>query len=163
LNGTVNGNIGVAKSIIAELTDETNIARGFSMLPLAAAIGQIIGYGILPKVSSFPRSYMDCSPFIGGVLSRPQDRWPGIFSHHFWLEYPYFLPCLVVAALSLLQFIITALFLKEVGSLLLLCGTRLTCFQDSQKKSITCATAWDRSCGSITGRKWNGRYTTEGR
>ncbi|KAH9045961.1 hypothetical protein EDB84DRAFT_1468724 [Lactarius hengduanensis] len=33
-------------------------------------------------------------PFIGGVLSRPQDHWPDRFSHPFGVEYPYFLPCL---------------------------------------------------------------------
>lgn len=56
---------------------------------------------------------------MGGILSRPQDRWPGLFSHHFWSEYPYFLPCLVAAAICLVQSAITALFLKEVGSVLL--------------------------------------------
>ncbi|KAI0290680.1 MFS general substrate transporter [Russula brevipes] len=95
LNGVLNGNVGVSKSIIAELTDESNVARGFSLLPLVAGIGQIIG------------------PFIGGFLSRPQDRWPGLFSHPFWSEYPYFLPCSVAAAFSFLQFIIVAVYLKE--------------------------------------------------
>ncbi|KAH9169683.1 MFS general substrate transporter [Lactarius sanguifluus] len=52
-------------------------------------------------------------PFIGGVLSRPQDRWPTIFSHPFWGEYPYFLPCLATAAYVLLSFILAAIFLKE--------------------------------------------------
>jgi hypothetical protein len=46
----LNGNVGVAKSILAEITDESNIARGFSMLPLAAGVGQIIGSGILHNI-----------------------------------------------------------------------------------------------------------------
>ena len=54
-------------------------------------------------------------PLIGGVLSRPQDHWPNTFSHPFWAEFPYFLPCVGTATYTLLSFILTALFLKEVG------------------------------------------------
>ncbi|KAH8993663.1 major facilitator superfamily domain-containing protein [Lactarius deliciosus] len=97
LHGMLNGNIGVMKSMMAELTDETNMARGFSLIPVTWAVGGTIG------------------PFIGGVLSRPQDHWPNVFSHPFWGEYPYFLPCLATAAYSLLSFILAAIFLKEVG------------------------------------------------
>ena len=43
LNGMLNGNVGVIKSMIAELTDETNVARGFSLMPMARAVGYIIG------------------------------------------------------------------------------------------------------------------------
>ena len=70
-------------------------------------------------------------PFIGGVLSRPQDRWPSLFSHPFWREYPYFLPSLATSAYSFLAFTTAAIFLKEVGSLRsqqALCSlTRLDC------------------------------------
>ena len=34
--------------MIAELTDETNMARGFSVLLLAWSLGAVIGFGILP-------------------------------------------------------------------------------------------------------------------
>ncbi|KAI0275665.1 major facilitator superfamily domain-containing protein [Russula aff. rugulosa BPL654] len=95
LNGMLNGNIGVIKSMLAELTDETNMARGFSLIPVIWALGGTIG------------------PLIGGVLSRPQDRWPNAFSHPFWAEFPYFLPCVGTATYTLLSFILTALFLKE--------------------------------------------------
>ncbi|KAH9167299.1 MFS general substrate transporter [Lactarius sanguifluus] len=99
LSGALNGNIGVLKSVLTELTDDSNIARGFSLLPLVAVTSHVIG------------------PFIGGVFSRPQDRWPDSFSHPFWSEYPYFLPCLVVAIISSTQFAITAIFFEEVGPL----------------------------------------------
>ncbi|KAH9026658.1 MFS general substrate transporter [Lactarius hengduanensis] len=95
LHGMLNGNIGVMKSMMAELTDETNMARGFSLIPVTWAVGGAIG------------------PFVGGMLSRPQDHWPNVFSHPFWGEYPYFLPCLATAAYSLLSFILAAIFLKE--------------------------------------------------
>ena len=51
---------------------------------------------------------------VGGTLSRPQDRWPHIFSHQIWAEYPYFLPCLVVAVYCGVSWVIIAMFLKEV-------------------------------------------------
>jgi hypothetical protein len=54
------------------------------------------------------------SPLIGGTLSRPQDRWPHLFAHPFWAEYPYLLPCLVVAAYCCMSWVLTAAFLKEV-------------------------------------------------
>ncbi|KAI9452894.1 MFS general substrate transporter [Lactarius psammicola] len=95
LNGILNGNAGVMRSMMAELTDESNMARGFSLITVTWALGCSIG------------------PFIGGVLSRPQDHWPNVFSHPFWGEYPYFLPCLVTAAYALLSFSLTAIFLKE--------------------------------------------------
>jgi hypothetical protein len=43
-NGIVNGNLGVIKSMIAELTDESNVARGFTLMPMARAVGYIIGF-----------------------------------------------------------------------------------------------------------------------
>jgi len=53
------------------------------------------------------------SPFIGGMLSRPQDRWPRVFSHSLWAEYPYFLPCLVAAACGCASLTANAIYLKE--------------------------------------------------
>jgi len=47
------------------------------------------------------------------VLSRPRDRWPNLFSHPFWGEYPYFLPCLATVTYALPVFSLTAIFLKE--------------------------------------------------
>jgi hypothetical protein len=38
-----------------------------------------------------------------------------VFSHPFWAEFPYFLPCLACAAYALFSFIMAAVFLKEVG------------------------------------------------
>ena len=72
----------------------------------------------------------DFRPLIGGVLSRPQDRWPNAFSHPFWAEYPYFLPCVGTATYTLISFILTALFLKEVSHLSLsvcVCVRVLSC------------------------------------
>ncbi|KAH9059736.1 MFS general substrate transporter [Lactarius vividus] len=95
LHGALKGYSGVVKSMVAELTDETNVVRGFSMLPMTWSLGYVIG------------------PFIGGILSRPQDRWPRIFSHSFWAEYPYFLPCLMTAVCGCASFTVNVMYLKE--------------------------------------------------
>ncbi|KAH8985305.1 MFS general substrate transporter [Lactarius akahatsu] len=95
LHGALKGYGGVVKSMVAELTDETNVARGFSMLPMTWSLGYVIG------------------PFIGGMLSRPQDRWPRIFSHPFWAEYSHFLPCLVAAAHGCASLTVNVIYLNE--------------------------------------------------
>ncbi|RPD57953.1 MFS general substrate transporter [Lentinus tigrinus ALCF2SS1-7] len=82
LVGMLNGNTGVMKSMMGELTDSTNIAQGFASIPVAWATGATIG------------------PLIGGQLAKPHDRWPNLFSHPFWIKYPYFLPCGTAAAFS---------------------------------------------------------------
>lgn len=41
--GLLNGNIGVTKSAMAEITDETNRARGFAFIHLVWTIGGTIG------------------------------------------------------------------------------------------------------------------------
>ncbi|KAH9014381.1 MFS general substrate transporter [Lactarius pseudohatsudake] len=94
-SGTLNGNVDVSKSVLAELADESDLARAFSFLPLVFVVGQVIGFSI------------------GGFLSRPQDRWPDYFPRPFWAEYPYFLPCLVIASFPLIQFTIVAIFFEE--------------------------------------------------
>ncbi|KAH9059730.1 MFS general substrate transporter [Lactarius vividus] len=95
LHGAFKGYIGTVKSMMAELTDETNVARGFSILPMSWSLGYAVG------------------PFIGGMLSRPQDRWPSVFSHPFWAEYPYFLPCFAVASCGCASFTACLIYLKE--------------------------------------------------
>ncbi|KAH9935200.1 major facilitator superfamily transporter [Epithele typhae] len=83
-------------SVIGELTDSTNMAQGFACLPISWSLGATI------------------APMIGGILARPQDQWPNLFSHPFWGKYPYFLPCAVASAFTAVCFIITAVFLREV-------------------------------------------------
>jgi hypothetical protein len=51
---------------------------------------------------------------MGGALSKPHDRFPGLFSGSFWKEYPYFLPCLATSSFVIVAFFITLVFFKEV-------------------------------------------------
>ncbi|KAE8224649.1 hypothetical protein CF319_g2494 [Tilletia indica] len=93
--GALNGNIGVLKSTLAELTDETNQARAFSLIPLCYAVGSIIG------------------PIMGAWLSEPADTFPAIFDTPFWRENPYFLPCAAAASMNLLAAVFGFFFLSE--------------------------------------------------
>ncbi|CAE6475066.1 unnamed protein product [Rhizoctonia solani] len=95
LSGALNGNLGVAKSMVVELTDETNQAQAFAFFPIVWSTGSTLG------------------PFLGGTLSHPAKGFPNLFDTPFWNAYPYFLPCLVAAIYSSCIFIFGALFLKE--------------------------------------------------
>ncbi|KAH8111238.1 MFS general substrate transporter [Phellopilus nigrolimitatus] len=98
LNGALNGNIGVIKSMMAEMTDETNLARAFAYQPIPWSTGATVG------------------PLIGGALSRPAERFPGLFGNSDFLKtYPYFLPCAIPATFSVLAWIVTYMFLKETN------------------------------------------------
>ncbi|EKM78054.1 hypothetical protein AGABI1DRAFT_114886 [Agaricus bisporus var. burnettii JB137-S8] len=96
LNGALNGNIGVIKSMMAELTDSTNIAQAYAYMPIAWSTGGTLG------------------PIIGGSLSHPAERFPSLFGNsEFLKKYPYFLPCAVPATYTVCAWLITYIFLKE--------------------------------------------------
>jgi len=96
LNGALNGNIGVIKSMMVEITDSTNLAQAYAYMPIAWSSGGTLG------------------PLIGGSLSWPADRFPNLFGHSQFLKtYPYFLPCAVPATFSALAWIVTFFFLRE--------------------------------------------------
>ncbi|EJC99925.1 MFS general substrate transporter [Fomitiporia mediterranea MF3/22] len=98
LNGALNGNIGVVKSMMGELTDSTNVARAFAYQPISWSTGATIG------------------PLIGGALSHPTERFPDLFGGNAFLEkYPYFLPCSIPATFSILAWFVTLVWLKETN------------------------------------------------
>jgi hypothetical protein len=48
-------------------------------------------------------------------LSNPYERFPAVFgAYEFWKEYPYALPCFVVAAYTIISFFMAYFFLDEV-------------------------------------------------
>ncbi|KAI5981489.1 major facilitator superfamily domain-containing protein [Pisolithus marmoratus] len=93
--GALNGNVGVMKSIIGEITDNTNMAQAFALIPIIFSVGASI------------------APLFGGGLAKPHDHWPELFSGSFWIHYPYFLPCAVSASFAAFSFVIIALSLEE--------------------------------------------------
>ena len=117
LVGLLNGNVGVLKSMLGEITDDTNAAQAFAFLPIVWSTGSTIGY-----VNPHGRGYtymtdwwfhLCSSPLIGGVLARPADHWE-MFNLPFWRKFPYFLPCALVAGITFIAFFIGFLWLKEV-------------------------------------------------
>ncbi|TFL01704.1 major facilitator superfamily domain-containing protein [Pterulicium gracile] len=93
--GTCNGNIGVSKAVTAEITDSTNMGDAIAFIPITWALGLTIG------------------PVIGGLLSRPADRWSFFAKIPLFVQFPYFLPCLVASAIPLFTFIFCYLYLEE--------------------------------------------------
>ncbi|KAG2129262.1 MFS transporter [Suillus cothurnatus] len=93
--GFLNGNAGVMKTMMGELTDSTNMAQAFSLFPIVWCIGGFVG------------------PLIGGMLARPQDHWPALFANSFWGNYPYFLPCAVTSCLFVLALFMMSIFSEE--------------------------------------------------
>ena len=53
---------------------------------------------------------------LGGQLSKPATRMPLLFSHPFWEDHPYALPCFVVAGFSFTCAIFAFFCLEEVGA-----------------------------------------------
>ncbi|KAM6493778.1 member of major facilitator superfamily multidrug-resistance, DHA1 sub-family, partial [Amanita muscaria] len=96
LHGSLDGNVGVIRSMIAELTDATNVAQAYAYAPIAASTGAILG------------------PLIGGSLSRPADQFPWLFGTNTFLKkYPYFLPCAISATFTVSSLILALIYLKE--------------------------------------------------
>eukprot|EP01080_Neovahlkampfia_damariscottae_P006434 gene6434-10442_t len=96
LFGALNGNLGVAKTYLREVCDETNQSKAFSIVLNAAfSASMIIG------------------PLIGGFLSRPFNKIPILFDNFFFRTFPYVLPNMVLCFLSILGFTFSFFFLKE--------------------------------------------------
>lgn len=99
LHGALNGNSGIMKSIVAEITDPTNLPLVYAYMPVSWSTGSTLG------------------PMIGGALSRPAERYPYTFGNsEFLKKYPYFLPCAVSATFSALAWVLALVFLKETVS-----------------------------------------------
>ncbi|EME48330.1 hypothetical protein DOTSEDRAFT_76014 [Dothistroma septosporum NZE10] len=91
LMGLVNGNQGVISTCLGEITDRSNQSRAFTYLPVIYGIGGITG------------------PLLGGLLVIRENP----FREGQPNPYPYLLPNLFAASVLLIDFVLTAIFLKE--------------------------------------------------
>ncbi|ORC92188.1 putative transporter [Trypanosoma theileri] len=120
LHGCANGNVLVAKTVIADITDKSNEGIGFSAISLFWGVGSIVG------------------PSLGGLLYDPGKN-PGISqffpndeqTRNIFIIHPAMLPTMVITVFSLLVLISTCFFLPEtskntVDPLLSLCFRRKT-------------------------------------
>lgn len=128
--GALNGNIGVVKSTMTEITDASNMAQAFAWLPLAWSTGYTLGF------------------LIGGVLSDPAAKWPNSVGRYaLFHRYPYFLPCIVAASVSISSWLITLLFLKESVSK----NGSVSHSDDTKELVMQTATTHDKPAGAQVG------------
>ncbi|KAG2359973.1 hypothetical protein BDR07DRAFT_1487623 [Suillus spraguei] len=94
--GTFNGENGVVKNLLMDITDATNLPKAYGYMPISYMLAAIIG------------------PIAGGSLSRPTDRFPEIFGRSELLKtYPYLLSCAVPVICASIACLITYFCLKE--------------------------------------------------
>ncbi|KAG2111977.1 MFS multidrug-resistance DHA1 sub-family [Suillus discolor] len=94
--GAFNGESGVIKSMMMDITDATNLPKAYGYVPLPSMLAAIIG------------------PLVGGSLSQPADRFPEIFGQSELLKtYPYLLACAVPALCSSILWLVMYFRLKE--------------------------------------------------
>lgn len=87
--GFVNGNVGVAKTYMAEILDDSNQAKGMAYWGVIGGIGRVLG------------------PIIGSTLSSPAELYPSTFGpHSIFVDYPFAMPCLFVSFCSVLAFVL---------------------------------------------------------
>ncbi|KAJ3337241.1 hypothetical protein HDU93_001381 [Gonapodya sp. JEL0774] len=96
LQGAFNANTGVAKSVVAEITDKSNEAIAFSYFFLFWRMGAVLG------------------PALGGFLTDPAKHFPSIFARYeIWRRFPYLLPCVATSFISFVGFLLGVLYLEE--------------------------------------------------
>ncbi|KAF8524396.1 MFS general substrate transporter [Hysterangium stoloniferum] len=99
LAGVLNANFAVLRGTMAELLDPDSFSRTIPWLVIMWSAGTTIG------------------PLIGGTFYHPYERLPGLFgSNTFWEHYPYFLPCLMSAVISMTTFTVAFCFLREASN-----------------------------------------------
>ena len=86
----------MARSVLREYLDDSNMALGMAIITLTATIGLIIG------------------PAFSGVTVFPVEQYPGVFAKSSFLrEVPVFLPSAVLSAGIMLSVIFIAVYLNR--------------------------------------------------
>jgi len=93
--GFLNGNVGVIKTYVSEVTDETNIARALGLIAMQYGFGTLLG------------------PSIGGFLARPATKYAIFADNELLLRFPYALPCLVPFCVAIFTLFGILAFLPE--------------------------------------------------
>ena len=82
LAGAGNGNIAVAKAYIGDISSREELPGRMGMIGASFGLGFMIG------------------PMLGGILTDPAASFGGPFETQWWIDHPYFLPCLFASLLS---------------------------------------------------------------
>ncbi|GAA5942487.1 hypothetical protein JCM10213_004789 [Rhodosporidiobolus nylandii] len=84
LMGLANGAVGVARSAVTDITDESNRSTAYTLLGLVWGLGGIVG------------------SVLGGTLEHPAEKMPSYFGDSkLFIDNPYLLPCLVAGSITL--------------------------------------------------------------
>eukprot|EP01031_Cornospumella_fuschlensis_P036266 gene36266-43994_t len=92
--GFLNGNIGVTKTYLTEICDDSNAARGMATYGAIGNLGRTIG------------------PILGGFLSSPAEKY-AIFQNTIFETYPYALPSVIVSANCVVILVLSYVYLHE--------------------------------------------------
>jgi MFS family permease len=101
LYGLLNGNLGVYKTYLAEISDKGNQARVFTYMSVTFSVGSIIG------------------PLLSGLTSDPLKQYKSLqnilpsFVIRFLQRYPFSPPNIILAAMNMFAFIFGIFYLKE--------------------------------------------------
>ena len=96
ISGLLSGNLGVLKSFLTEITDESNRGAGFSYMSVAWALGTIV------------------APLAGGLLCKPAEKYPKLFAPSgIFGSYPYLLPCMICFAFNVVSAVVCQFFMVE--------------------------------------------------
>ncbi|XP_014774827.2 uncharacterized protein LOC106872367 [Octopus bimaculoides] len=102
LTGVTNGTVGTAKTILYEISDDTNQALAMSILSLSWGVGLFLG------------------PAFGGFLASPAKKYPNYFDPNgFFGQFPYMLPGAVAFVIAFFVFVVVFLKMPETKSTLL--------------------------------------------
>jgi MFS family permease len=94
--GLSNGNIGVGKTYLGEILDDTNSLRGTSYYVMMSGFGRTLG------------------PIFGGYLSEPSKSYPSYFRKgEFFDIFPFALPCFALLSYTTVVIVLAYLFLPE--------------------------------------------------
>eukprot|EP00937_MAST-01D_sp_MAST-1D-sp2_P006963 g6963.t1 len=127
--GLLNGNIGVAKTMMAEICDDTNQARGMALIAAQGGFGRLIG------------------PVLGGFLARRTGTGVALLDHH-----PYALPCMVGALLALLALVGASLLLTETLPRAQVQSPRVVALELVRGVTGAACRAWACCCGQARSR-----------
>lgn len=125
ISGLLTGNVGILKSFLTEITDDSNRGHGFSLMSLGWSLGTILG------------------PLAGGVLAYPAVKYPGVFAQDgIFAEHAFLLPCLLCVACNVLTGLFTLAFMKE---------SRWNNDVGESSSPGICSGMWHRLCGLFEG------------
>ncbi|KAK8798091.1 hypothetical protein WA171_005616 [Blastocystis sp. BT1] len=97
--GFLNGNLGIAKTYISEISNDYTQTLGFSIFQTVGGISSTVG------------------PSVGGFLSRPEENIPGLTKKFPILrEYRYYIPCFAACIICFIVLLTVLFFLPETLS-----------------------------------------------